>query len=1032
MSGGTSAAAPVRLHDRTTELAAVDTLSARVAAGSGGVLLISGSPGAGRTALLRHAVREFAGRAHLVAAPVGNRVPWSGVRVLLSTLGCTPSAARRALRSARGSEGLAAAVTALRAGEPLLLCVDDHHLWDAHSRAALASAWRVQGGLRGVGWVVSLARHHRPPAVPGAPLLRLTRLSRSGAGGLLDDVCPSPPAPAVRARLLDEAAGHPGVLTAMARRLSSAQLAGAAPLPRPLPDASVLTEVYGGLLDSLPVQWRRMLGLVALAGEANGGGPDAGPERPTVDSDTVLAAARVLRTSPETLDHLLADGLLTGPRAALRFEDPFLRRAVLAATPQAWRRSAHPVFAAVGDGTAEPGAAVLDVACADPPRRETVADGGERPDGHDAPEAGSGSGTETRPALPNDRKASAAPPTDTGPGGRTAPGTSGPRPDAPPALAAASRGGERQARPDGPKAGSDSGARTGPLHTAGRPAAQGAGMGSRAGPKTGGPGSGGTPAAGAGVPAPRRAVTGSQEPSVPETSQAPWLLRARGHRVDRLRASGSARSRTDVARGRDELVRGLRVLADGPAMDAYQALLLAASLLRVGAPQEASDARFLAMEAAWAAGDPDACLTALGDADAALEAPWPTGGQDGAERDFLLGMRSALAVRLDEARAPLARVVALDGAADEPRLLLRAGSAALVLGDTAAAAHVHARALARVRAEGRTALLPRVLEHLAYAELRAGRHGRAGAHAREGLRAAELTGQHNVAAHQHAVLALVASVAGDAHAVEEHARRALTVARPHGLVQAATLAEWALARAELGRGLAVQAAARLAPLVGSGPRGGHFALRMLAVPCFVEAADAAGRRAEAQAAAEEFAVWAAQGIDLQAPAQLARCRALLKEPEESAHWYGEAMRRHEESGNDFERARTLLAYGKWLRRRRRPLEARVRLSDALVTFERAAADTWAAEARAELRATGGAAGRSSGAAAPDDLTPQQQRIAALASEGATNREIADRLSISPRTVDHHLRNVFARLGVRSRVELSGVMVRAARHVTDES
>ncbi|MFF8609738.1 LuxR C-terminal-related transcriptional regulator [Streptomyces sp. NPDC015346] len=999
MSGGTSAAAAVRLHDRTAGLAAVDALSARVAAGSGGVLLISGSPGVGRTALLRYAVREFTGRAHLVAAPAGNRVPWSGVRALLSTLGCTPSAARRALRSARGAEGLAAALGALRAEEPLLLCVDDHHLWDAHSRAVLASAWRARGGLRGVGWVVSLARHHRPPAVPGASLLRLTRLSRSGAGRLLDDVCACPPSPAVRARLLDEGAGHPGVLTAMARRLSRAQLAGAAPLPRPLPDASVLTEVYGGLLDSLPAQWRRMLGLVALAGEANDGRQDGDSERPVVASDTVLAAARVLRTSPETLDHLLTDGLLTGPREALRFEDPFLRRAVLSATPPTWRRSAHALLA-------PPGAAAPDVVRPDPPRREpaerppdagpdgppsarAARDGDEKPGGPHAAEADTGSG------RPDGRKAGSDSRTraNTGPDAGTAPGASDPDPDVP-SVRAPGHDGEQPGRAHEPERGT----------------------GSRTGPGTGGQDPD--------VPS-APAVSGSQgadaTPAVPGPSRERSFLSARGHRADRLGADDGIRSRADVARGREELVRGLRVLADGPVMDAYQALLLAASLLRAGAPREASDARILAMEAAWAAGDPDACLTALGEGD----------GADRTERDFLLGMRNALAVRLDEARAPLARVVAVDGSADEPRLLLRAGSAALVLGDTDAAARVHARALARVRAEGCTALLPRVLEHLAYAELRAGCHGRAGAHAREGLRAAELTGQHNVAAHQHAVLALVASVSGDVESVAEHARRALTVARPHGLVQAATLAEWALARAELGRGLAVQAAARLAPLVGPGPRGGHFALRMLAVPCFVEAADAAGRRAEARAAAEEFAVWAAQGIDPQAPAQLARCRALLKEPEESAHWYGEAMRRHEESGNDFERARTLLAYGKWLRRRRRPLEARVRLSDALVTFERAAAGTWAAEARAELRATGGAAGRPSDPAAPDDLTPQQQRIAVLASEGATNREIADRLSISPRTVDHHLRNVFARLGVRSRVELSGVMVRAARHATDE-
>ncbi|MER7912217.1 helix-turn-helix transcriptional regulator, partial [Streptomyces sp. NPDC096068] len=292
------------------------------------------------------------------------------------------------------------------------------------------------------------------------------------------------------------------------------------------------------------------------------------------------------------------------------------------------------------------------------------------------------------------------------------------------------------------------------------------------------------------------------------------------------------------------------------------------------------------------------------------------------------------------------------------------------------------------------------------------------------------TGQRNVAAHQHAVLALVASVTGDGEAVAEHAGLALDTARPHGLAQAATLAEWALARDELGRGQAAQAAARLAPLVRSGPRGGHFALRMLVVPCFVEAAVAAGRTAEARAAAGEYAVWAAYGVDGPAPALLARCRALLARSGEggeagaageAAYWFGEAVRRHDGCGNDFERARTLLAYGTWLRLRRRPGAARGPLRDALVTFERAAADGWADHARSELRATGGAGGGATGPAAWGLLTPQQQRIARLAAQGATNREIAGRLTLSPRTVDHHLRGVFARLGIRSRVELPGMV-----------
>ncbi|QRK93666.1 helix-turn-helix transcriptional regulator [Saccharopolyspora erythraea] len=57
----------------------------------------------------------------------------------------------------------------------------------------------------------------------------------------------------------------------------------------------------------------------------------------------------------------------------------------------------------------------------------------------------------------------------------------------------------------------------------------------------------------------------------------------------------------------------------------------------------------------------------------------------------------------------------------------------------------------------------------------------------------------------------------------------------------------------------------------------------------------------------------------------------------------------------------------------------------------------------------------------DALTPKQAKIARLVAEGATNREIADRLFISRRTVDHHLRNIFATLGIRSRVQLSRLL-----------
>ncbi|MCZ4638713.1 helix-turn-helix transcriptional regulator, partial [Streptomyces rubrogriseus] len=192
----------------------------------------------------------------------------------------------------------------------------------------------------------------------------------------------------------------------------------------------------------------------------------------------------------------------------------------------------------------------------------------------------------------------------------------------------------------------------------------------------------------------------------------------------------------------------------------------------------------------------------------------------------------------------------------------------------------------------------------------------------------------------------------------------------------------------------------------------------------------AGRDEDARRVLTDFADWAAFGADPQAAAQLARCHALLAPAEHADALYRHALDRHDEAGGDFERARTALLYGKWLRRRRRPREARGRLGTALAGFERCGAGVWAAQARDELRALG-AAPRSPGAGAGTParlgrLTPQQLRIARQVAEGATNREVALTLGVSTRTVDYHLRKVFAALGVRSRLELARMVGQAER------
>lgn len=122
----------------------------------------------------------------------------------------------------------------------------------------------------------------------------------------------------------------------------------------------------------------------------------------------------------------------------------------------------------------------------------------------------------------------------------------------------------------------------------------------------------------------------------------------------------------------------------------------------------------------------------------------------------------------------------------------------------------------------------------------------------------------------------------------------------------------------------------------------------------------------------------------------------------------------------FELAQARLDYGEWLRRRRRSLEARPLLEAARAEFDRLGARPWSDRAAAELRASGvRQADRARDAFS--QLTPQQQQIARLAASGLTNREIGERLFLSPRTVGSHLYSIFPALNITSRNQLRDVL-----------
>jgi DNA-binding CsgD family transcriptional regulator len=160
----------------------------------------------------------------------------------------------------------------------------------------------------------------------------------------------------------------------------------------------------------------------------------------------------------------------------------------------------------------------------------------------------------------------------------------------------------------------------------------------------------------------------------------------------------------------------------------------------------------------------------------------------------------------------------------------------------------------------------------------------------------------------------------------------------------------------------------------------------------------------------------------------ARSRALLSDGDAAERLYREAIERLSRTRVRLELARAHLLYGEWLRRTGRRRDARAHLRTAHEMLTATGAEAFAERARRELLVTGETV-RTHSVETRDELTAQEMQIARLASNGPTNAEIGSELFISPRTVEWHLRNVFGKLGIRSRRELAIALASPDSRVT---
>jgi DNA-binding CsgD family transcriptional regulator len=284
----------------------------------------------------------------------------------------------------------------------------------------------------------------------------------------------------------------------------------------------------------------------------------------------------------------------------------------------------------------------------------------------------------------------------------------------------------------------------------------------------------------------------------------------------------------------------------------------------------------------------------------------------------------------------------------------------------------------------------------------------------EGLRLCDLHGYELLRAPLLLVQALIAAARGEEETVRRLAAETSAWATPRGVQAFQFFGSHARGLLALGRGDFESAYRQLSLISPAGTLPPHVAHAVWVILDLVESAVRSGHRAEAAAHVSALHDDDVAALSPRLALVTAASEALVEDDDDAAAAsFERALAIPGVDRWPFDLARARLVYGERLRRSRATSAAREHLTAALEAFGTLGAEPWRARAAGELAATGSTRPRGE-VTGPAALTPQQRKVADLAAAGSTNKEIAGRLSLSPRTVGAHLRQIFRKLDVRSR------------------